>query len=76
MKITLDKRFGVMYIKLTENEVANTTELADSVAIDLDKEGKIVGIELLNVKHLPDPLNIEYTDITTQPEKHHTHVRK
>lgn len=62
MKITHDRRFRVMYIKLTENEITETKEFAPEIVVDYDAEGKIVGIELLAVGHLPDDLKIEYVE--------------
>ena len=57
MKITLDKEADAAYIyfkEITEGEVANTISLNGSVNIDLDKEGRTIGIEILNAsKNLP-----------------------
>ncbi len=57
MKITLDKEADAAYIyfkEISEGEVANTISLNESVNIDLDKDGKTIGIEILNAsKNLP-----------------------
>lgn len=57
MKITYDKEADAVYIyfkEISDEEVTTTISLNDSVNIDLDKEGKTLGIEILNAtKNLP-----------------------
>ena len=49
MRITYDSKYDVLYIEFSESEgeVLNQN-LTDDITIDLDKEGKIVGIEVLS----------------------------
>lgn len=49
MKITIDKEADAMYIEVSEGEFATNKIIDDETIIDLDKNGKIIGIELLNV---------------------------
>jgi len=57
MKITLDKEADAAYIyfkEISEGEVTNTISLNESVNIDFDKDGKTIGIEILDAsKNLP-----------------------
>ncbi len=57
MKITLDKEADAAYVYLKDiapGEVKKTISLNDSINIDLDSEGKTLGIEILNAtKNLP-----------------------
>jgi len=57
MKITFDKEADAAYIYLKEiskGEVEKTISLNDSINIDLDKEGKAIGVEVLDAsKNLP-----------------------
>ena len=57
MRITFDREADAVYIYLKEisqGEVDNTISLNDSINIDLDKDGKALGIEVLNAtKNLP-----------------------
>ena len=57
MKIEYDKDVDVAYIyfkEIGEGEVVQTISLNDSVNIDLDSDGKTLGIEILNAsKNLP-----------------------
>lgn len=48
MKITYDKKADAMYMYFQKGKkVARTVELADLLIADLDKLGKVIGIEVL-----------------------------
>ncbi|OHA19819.1 MAG: hypothetical protein A3C08_01785 [Candidatus Taylorbacteria bacterium RIFCSPHIGHO2_02_FULL_47_18] len=48
MKITYDKKADAMYMYFQKGKkVARTVELADLLIADLDKLGKVIGIEIL-----------------------------
>ncbi len=49
MKITFDKEADAVYIEFSSEEFASNKKIDSNTIIDLDKEGKIIGIELLNV---------------------------
>lgn len=54
MKITYDKIANAAYMTLRKGKVAKTVEMSDSVIIDLDKKGNLLGIEMLDAsKQLP-----------------------
>lgn len=57
MKITLDKEADAAYLyfkEISEGEVEKTISLNESINIDLDKEGRTLGIEILDAsKNLP-----------------------
>jgi uncharacterized protein YuzE len=44
---TLEPELGVAYFKFSDSKVHRTVELNDDLNIDLDAEGKPVGIEFL-----------------------------
>jgi uncharacterized protein YuzE len=51
VKITLDKEADAAYIyfkDIADGEVAKTISLNDSINIDLDADGQILGLEILN----------------------------
>lgn len=54
MKITYDKSADAMYIKLSDNEVSTSTQNSSGVIIDLDLDGNIVGIEIIEVSKRTD----------------------
>ncbi|OGG39955.1 hypothetical protein A2118_01250 [Candidatus Kaiserbacteria bacterium GWA2_50_9] len=48
MKITYDKIANAAYMTLRKGKVAKTVEMSESVIVDLDKKGNILGIEMLD----------------------------
>ncbi|OGI91885.1 hypothetical protein A3A09_00410 [Candidatus Nomurabacteria bacterium RIFCSPLOWO2_01_FULL_42_20] len=48
MKITYDKIADAMYIYLNKAKVAKTIKMADKLLVDLDRSGKVLGIEVLD----------------------------
>jgi len=54
MKVTYDPDADAMYVKLTEEKFSKTKIIDNNTILDLDKNGNVIGIELLFVsKHLP-----------------------
>jgi uncharacterized protein YuzE len=49
MKVTYDKSADAMYIYLKTGKVAKTHEVNERVLVDLDRTGKVIGIEILGV---------------------------
>lgn len=48
MKIHYDKFADAVYFALKKARVAKTVELEGNMQVDLDKNGKLIGIEVLN----------------------------
>jgi len=53
--MTLDSASNAAYITFAEGEVAKTVDASDYANVDLDKQGKIIGIEFLTL-NVPDEL--------------------
>jgi len=52
MKLEYDREADAVYIYLQEKEVARTVEFAEGVNIDIDEQGKLIGLEILDAtKH-------------------------
>ena len=71
MKIEYDKKADALYIYLQEKEAAKTIELSEIVKVDLDKEGKLIGIEVLNATQrysLSDIFNISTENLILDEE--------
>jgi uncharacterized protein YuzE len=47
MKIEYDKEVDALYIRIQEKHVARTREIEEGVNIDLDDEGKVIGLEII-----------------------------
>lgn len=50
MEITFDSDADAMYIKFREGDFGSNKKIDDFTIVDLDKKGRILGIELLQVK--------------------------
>ena len=71
MKIEYDKKADAVYIYLQEKEAAKTIELSEPVKVDLDKEGKLIGVEVLNATQrysLSDIFNISTENLILDEE--------
>ena len=61
MKITYDKITDAMYIYFNKTKVSKTVKITDSVLADLDKNGKILGIEILDASsHVKQKKPVEF----------------
>jgi len=54
-RLSYDPEANALYLRLTENEVAETLELSRSTYLDVDADGAPVGFEILNA----DPTLLE-----------------
>ena len=48
MRIRYDPTIDVLYIRLSESAVEDSDEISEGVILDIDKNGKPVGIEILD----------------------------
>ena len=49
VELVIDAEVGAAYIRLADDRVAATAELGDSVCVDVDGLGMVVGIEVLDL---------------------------
>lgn len=49
MKIQYDKIADAIYIYLSKSKIKKTVKMKDRLIVDIDKDGRIIGIEILNV---------------------------
>ncbi|TSE25104.1 hypothetical protein Tsedi_01674 [Tepidimonas sediminis] len=54
MKVEFDPQADALYIRLREGEVADSDEVRPGVIFDLDAEGRVLGIEMLDVSTRTD----------------------
>ncbi len=61
MRIEYDREVNALYIRLQEKYVARTMELEEGLNLDLDENGKLIGLEVLDATErysLADIFNI------------------
>ena len=54
MRINYSHDANALYIKLKETEIANTEEIADDIIMDYDRDGNVIGIEILSASEKAD----------------------
>jgi uncharacterized protein YuzE len=47
MKIEYDREVDALYIRIQEKYVARTEELEEGINLDIDEDGKIIGLEII-----------------------------
>ena len=52
MKISYDPKYDVLYLKFTEEKVADTIEVDGGVLIDYGDTRQMIGIEIINASSL------------------------
>jgi uncharacterized protein YuzE len=61
MKIRYDKETDILYVSFLNNEVLESDEQKPGIIMDYDKDGNIVGFEILNASDkIGKPGNIIY----------------
>ena len=48
MKIEYDREVDALYIRIQEKYVARTIEIEEGLNIDVDENGKLIGLEVLD----------------------------
>lgn len=57
MKIEYDPKADAMYIRLSAGTVFDSDEVRPNVFFDTDKNGRVLGIEMLDVSKMTDKPN-------------------
>jgi uncharacterized protein YuzE len=47
MKIEYDKEVDALYIRIQEKKVARTKEVEEGINLDVDADGRIIGLEII-----------------------------
>ncbi len=72
MKIEYSKEADAIYVYFKEEYVAKSNEIEDGVVIDFDKNGQIIGIEVLDVSQrfsLSDIVNVSIENLPVEAIK-------
>ena len=49
MRLRLDKDCDALYLRLGDSEIGESEEVKPGVILDFNAEGKVVGVEILNL---------------------------
>ncbi len=64
MKINYDPKVDAVYIDLAKGKYEISRKISDSIVVDVDKKGKVLGIEILDASEnisAFDPKNTKFT---------------
>jgi len=57
MIISYDHVADALYIKFSDGEIADSEEISEGVIIDYDRNGRVIGVEILNFSKRKIDLN-------------------
>ena len=70
-QISIDPVGGCLYLQFSNEKITKTVEHTDFINLDLDKHGKLIGIEFVGVKKVKHGLKqifVELAKIYKRPE--------
>jgi uncharacterized protein YuzE len=63
MKVRYFEDTDTLYIELSDREPAQTEELNDNVLLELDKDGKVIGLTIEHAKQAQGKLDFSYETV-------------
>ena len=69
MRIEYDREVDALYIRLQQKYVARTVEIEEGLNLDLDENGKLIGLEILDATDrypLADIFNISTENLVLE----------
>ena len=55
MKLKVDKESNALYFRLDEKAIVESEEVSPGVILDFDKNGRVVGVEFLDISERVGP---------------------
>lgn len=65
MRLRVDRESDALYLRLDESEIIESEETQPGIIIDFNAEGKIVGIEILNLSQRINPEQLKVLQYET-----------
>jgi uncharacterized protein YuzE len=66
MRLKVDKESDALYFRLDESPILESEEVQPGVILDFNVEGKVVGIEILQLSKRVNPENLKILQFETQ----------
>ncbi len=63
MRVKVDMESDALYFRLSEDEVEESEETSPGIIIDYNKEGKVIGIEILGIRDRFDPEELSHMKV-------------
>lgn len=65
MRLKIDRDSDALYLRLDEATVTESEEVQPGVVLDFDVQGRMVGIEILNLSSRVDPQRLRVVQLET-----------
>ena len=65
MKLKIDRENDALYLRLNEAAIVDSEEVDPGVILDFDQEGRMVGIEVLNLSTRTEPDKLRIVQLET-----------
>lgn len=67
MRISYDPKVDAVYVELAKGKYEVSRKISDSIVVDEDKKGKVLGIEILDASKNISAFDPKNTKFTVQP---------
>ena len=65
MRLHVDKEADALYLRLDDAAVVESEEVSPGVVLDFDRQGQVIGIEMLNLSRRSSRLNLSELQFQT-----------
>lgn len=65
MRLKIDKENDALYFRLDESAIVESEEVQPGVILDFDKEGRVVGVEILSLSTRTTPEKLRVLQFET-----------
>lgn len=65
MRLRIDRESDALYLRLDEVDVVESDEVEPGVILDLDKDGRVIGIEMLRLSSRTTPEKLRVLQFET-----------
>lgn len=65
MRLKIDRENDALYLRLNEAAIVDSEEVDPGVILDFDQEGRMVGIEVLNLSTRTEPDKLRIVQLET-----------
>jgi uncharacterized protein YuzE len=65
MRLRVDRENDALYFRLDETEIVESDEVQPGVILDFDKDGRVVGMEMLDISTRTEPETLRVLQFET-----------
>lgn len=65
MRLRIDRESDALYLRLDETEIVESEEVEPGVILDFDKDGRVIGIEMLKLSTRTNPERLQVLQFET-----------